>query len=318
MAAAGSYVAGELRVPASGRALARIADDAVAEALRAAEPEVPLAVIALGKLGGEELNFGSDLDVVFVYEGEGEDSFREAVRAAEATLERIREAGYEPDPDLRPEGKNGPLARSMASFLEYWQRWGQTWEFQSLLKARAVVGEEALARRWLSNAEDLAYPEALPLDREAEIRRMRVRMEKERVRPPEAARFHFKLGHGGLADVTFAVELAQMRHGRRHPTVRRRHTLEALEALASEGLIEDGVALALGEAYVFLNEVKNAMELDARRPAEALPPTPEAQVALARLLGYEEHPRQAFLEEYRRVTRRARRAMERVFYGEEP
>ncbi|HEX6209055.1 MAG TPA: DUF294 nucleotidyltransferase-like domain-containing protein [Actinomycetota bacterium] len=318
LAAAGSYVAGDLRVPALGRALARIAEGVVAEALRAAQPDLPLAVIALGKLGGEELNFGSDLDVVFVYDGEGEEPFREAVRVAEATLEGIREAGYEPDPDLRPEGKNGPLARSMASFLEYWQRWGQTWEFQSLLKARAVAGEESLGRRWLSNAEDLAYPEALPLDREAEIRRMRVRMEKERVRPPEAARFHFKLGHGGLADVTFAVELAQMRRGRRHPAVRRRHTLEALEALASEGLIEDGVALALGEAYVFLNEVKNAMELDARRPAEALPPTPEAQVALARLLGYEEHPRQAFLEEYRRVTRRARRAMERVFYGEEP
>ena len=317
VAAAGAYVAGDLRIPESGRALSRIADDVMAGALEAGDPSVPLAVIALGKLGGEELNFGSDLDVVFVYEGEGEAAFAEAVRAAEAVLEGIRDAGYEPDPDLRPEGRNGPLARSMASYLEYWQRWGQTWEFQSLLKARGVAGDEGLTRRFLSNAEDLAYPEALPLDRVAEIRRMRVRMERERVRPPEAARFHFKLGHGGLADVTFAVELGQMRHGRGHPAVRRRHTLEGLEALASEGLVEDSVAVALGEAYVFLGEVKNAMELDARRSAEAVPPTPEGQVALARLLGYEDHPRQAFLEEYRRITRRARRAMERVFYGEE-
>ena len=316
VAAAGAYVAGDLRVPESGRVLSRIAADVIGEAVEAAGPAVPLAVIALGKLGGEELNFGSDLDVVFVYDGEGQGAFAEAVRSAEAVLDGIRGAGYEPDPDLRPEGKNGPLARSMASYLEYWQRWGQTWEFQSLLKARGVAGDETLVRRFLSNAEDLAYPEALPVDRVAEIRRMRIRMERERVRPPEAARFHFKLGHGGLADVTFAVELGQMRHGRSHAAVRRRHTLEALEALASEGLVEDSVAVALGEAYVFLNEVKNAMELDGRRSAEAVPPTPEAQVALARLLGYEEHPRQAFLEEYRRVTRRARRAMERVFYGE--
>jgi glutamate-ammonia-ligase adenylyltransferase len=312
--AAQAYAAGELRVPESGRALAAVGDAVVRDAVAEAHPTMPFAVIGLGKLGGEELNFASDLDVVFVYEGEGSAAFQEAGRVAEAVLEEIRARGFEADADLRPEGKSGPLARSMAAWLEYWERWGQTWEFQALLKARAVAGDEGLGRRFASAAEDFAYPEYLPVERVAEIRRMRVRMEEQRIRQPDARRFHFKLGHGGLADVQFAVELSQLRHGREHQDVRQRHTLEALEALARGRLIEDAVALALGEAYVFLNEVKNAMEIDRRVHAEALPSTAEDQVALARRLGYEEFARASFLEDYRRITRRARRAMERVFY----
>jgi [glutamine synthetase] adenylyltransferase / [glutamine synthetase]-adenylyl-L-tyrosine phosphorylase len=315
--AAVSYAAGELRVPEVGRRLSTVADAVVREALADASPGVPFAVIALGKLGGRELNFASDLDVVFVYDGQGPGPFEEARRAAEAVLEGIRKRGFEADADLRPEGRNGPLARSLVAFLEYWQRWGRTWEFQALLKARLAGGDEALGRRFLSAAADFAYPEYLSIDRVAEIRRMRVRMEGERVKPPDARRFHFKLGYGSLADVQFAVELAQMRHGAEHPEVRRTNTLEALEALARERLVEDSVSLALGEAYVFLNEVKNALELDRRVHAEAVPPSPEGQVALARRLGYEEYPRQHFLEDYRRITRRARRAMERVFYPDE-
>jgi glutamate-ammonia-ligase adenylyltransferase len=315
--AAADHAEGRLPVPGAGRRLAGVADVVVARSLEDAGPEVPVAVIGLGKLGARELNFASDLDVMFVYEGDGPSAFEEARRTAEAVLEGIRSLGFEPDADLRPEGRNGPLARSMAAYLEYWERWGRTWEFQALLKARAVAGDEVLGKRFVLAAEDFAYPEILPVDRIAEIRRMRVRMEEERVRPANAGRFHFKLGYGGLADVQFAVELAQLRSGRAHPEVRRRHTLEALEALARERLIEDGAALALGEAYVFLNEVKNALEVDRRVPAEALPPGADAQVALARRLGYEEFPRAAFLEDYRRITRRARQAMERVFYPDD-
>jgi glutamate-ammonia-ligase adenylyltransferase len=313
----GAYAAGDLAVPEVGHALARVGDDVIARSLEAAHPALPFAVIGLGKLGAEELNFASDLDVVFVYEGEGPEAFAEASRVAELVLGGVREEGFEADADLRPEGKNGPLARSMAAYLEYWQGWAKTWEFQALLKSRAVAGDQQLGRRFVLAAEDAAYAETFPLERVAEIRRMRVRMEEERVRPPDARRFHFKLGHGGLADVQFAVELSQLRHGFDRPEVRSRHTLEALEALARDRLIEDSVSLALGEAFVFLNEVKNALEMDRRVRAEAIPPTAEAQRSLARRLGYEEHPRASFLEDYRRITRRARAAMERVFYGEE-
>ena len=163
---------------------------------------------------------------------------------------------------------------------------------------------------------DVAYPERLTIDRVADMRRMRERIERERVKPPEGAKFHFKLGVGSLADVQFAVELSLLRFGAAHPEVRTTGTLEAIEALASARLIEDSVALALGEAFVFCTDVKNAIEIDRRLHAEALPVAPEEQTALARRLGYEEYPRQSFLDDYLRVTRRARRAMERVFYEE--
>jgi glutamate-ammonia-ligase adenylyltransferase len=313
----GAFASRELRVPDLGRRLSALADQVVAAALASETPAVPVAVLALGKLGGEELSFASDLDLLFVYEGEGTADFEAANRTAERILQRIRAAGWEADANLRPEGRSGPLARSMASYLEYWERWAETWEYQALLRARFVAGDELLGRRFVSNASDFAYPEQLTFEQVAAIRRMRVRIEEERVRPLEARRFHFKLGYGSLADVQFAAELALMRHGFEHPEVRRRHTLEALEVLASKRLMEDSVALSLGDAYTFLSEIKAMLELERRVRVEALPPTPEGISALARSLGYEERHRHRFLQDYRRITRKARLAMERVFYGDD-
>jgi [glutamine synthetase] adenylyltransferase / [glutamine synthetase]-adenylyl-L-tyrosine phosphorylase len=314
---AARYAARELEPNQTGAELAAIADRVVADAVDAAEPDLPFAVIGLGKLGAQELNFASDLDVVFVYEGEGPDEFRRGADLAERVLAGIRAAGWEPDADLRPEGRSGPIAKSFAAYLEYWERYAETWEFQSLLRSRFVAGDEGLGRRFCSFASDFAYPDYLPVDRVGEIRRMRERVERERVRPPEASRFHFKLGYGSLADVQFAVELSLMRFGGRHSEVRTHRTLDAIERLARLRLIEDGAALALSEAFVFLSDVKDALEVDRRVHAEAIPAAPQEQLALARRLGFEEYPRQTLLEEYRRITRRARRAMERVFYEEE-
>jgi glutamate-ammonia-ligase adenylyltransferase len=313
---AAAYAAGELAVPDLGRRLAALADAVVAQAVANARPPMPFAAIALGSFGAQELSFGSDLDVVFVHGGEGPDAFAAAASAAERVLEGIRSAGWVPDPDLRPEGRNGPLVRSLASYLEYWQRWAQTWEFQTLLRARFVAGDDALGRRFTLNAHDVAAPPTLSPRQVAEIRRMRVRMEQERVRPPDARRFHLKLGYGGLADVQFAVELSVMRHGSAHPSVRVTGTPEALEALVAEGLVDEPSGRALHDAHIFLTNVRAAMELERRLPADRLPSTPEAQAALARRLGYDRPARQQFLNEYRRVTWRARLAMDRVFYGE--
>jgi glutamate-ammonia-ligase adenylyltransferase len=297
-----------------GAAIADVADRVVREAVETAAPDLPFAVVGMGKLGAREPNFGSDLDLLFVYEGEGSADQRRAVEAAERVLRAIRDAGWEPDPDLRPEGRSGPLARSMAGYLEYWQRYAEGWEFQSLLRARAVAGDPDLGRRFELNAADFAYPpDGLTLDRVVEIRRMRDRIEHERVRPPEAARFHFKLGYGSLADVQFAVELALMRFGGDDLDVRARGTLDAIERLAEHKRLEHRVARDLGEAFVFLTEVKNALEVDRRLHVEAVPPSPEEQTILARRLGHEEYPRQSFLDDYLRLTRRCRRAMERVF-----
>jgi glutamate-ammonia-ligase adenylyltransferase len=304
----------ELTPREAGEAIASVAHRVVGEALTAAEPDLPFAVIGLGKLGARELNVASDLDLLFVYEGEGADDLARATTAAERVMRQVHEAGWEPDADLRPEGRSGPLARSMAGYLEYWERYAEPWEFQSLLRARRVAGDPDLGRRFELNAADFAYPpHGLTLDRVVEVRRMRDRIERERVKPPEAARFHFKLGRGSLADVQFAVELSLMRFGGEHPETRSRRTLEAIERLAAGRHLEDHVARDLAEAFVFLSDVKNALEMDRRVHAEAVPAGPEEQTALARRLGFEEYPRQAFLERYLHVTRRCRRAMERVF-----
>ena len=144
---------------------------------------------------------------------------------------------------------------------------------------------------------------------------MRERIERERVKPPEAAKFHFKLGVGSLADVQFAVEmLVDALRRARTPRSGRTARCEAIERLAEARFLEQSVARDLGEAFVFLSDVKNALEVDRRLHAEAVPPAPDEQTALARRLGYEEYPRQSFMDDYLRVTRRARRAMERVFH----
>ena len=306
----------ELSPRETGEALSDVARRVVREALVAADPpeDLPFAVIGMGKLGARELNVASDLDLMFVYDGGGADDQARAARVAENVLRHIREAGWEPDADLRPEGRSGPLARSTAGYLEYWQRYADPWEFQALLRARAVAGDADLGRRFELNATDVAYPPDGPtIDRIADMLRMRERIERERVRPPEAARFNFKLGIGSLADVQFAVELSLLRHGADHPEVRSRRTLEAIDRLAAAKLMRGSVARDLGEAFVFCTDVKNALEMDRRLHAEALPADPAEQTALARMLGYEEHARQSFIDDYLRVTRRGRRAMERLF-----
>jgi glutamate-ammonia-ligase adenylyltransferase len=315
VAAAGRYASRELRAREIGAALADIADRVIREAVDAAEPGLPFAAIGMGKLGARELNFASDLDVMFVYEGEGSDDVRRAVGVAERVMRGIRDAGWEPDADLRPEGRNGPLARSVAAHLEYWQRYAELWEFQALLRVRHIAGDEQLGRRFVLNAADFAYPrDGITVDHVVEIRRMRDRIERERVKPPEAAKFHFKLGRGSLADVQFAVEVSLMRSGGARPELRTTRTLDAIEHLAEQRLWEQSVARDLGEAFVYLSDVKNALEVDRRLHAEAIPASPLDQTALARRLGYEEHPRQSFIDDYLRITRRCRRAMERVFH----
>jgi glutamate-ammonia-ligase adenylyltransferase len=315
VSAVARYASRELQPRETGSVLAAVADRVVREAVEVAQPDLPFAVIGMGKLGARELNMASDLDLLFVYEGEGPDDMRRAVGAAERVMRATRDAGWEPDADLRPEGRNGPLARSLAGYLEYWERYAELWEFQSLLRARFVAGDEQLGRRFEMNAADFAYPpDGITVDRVAEIRRMRERIERERVKPPEAAKFHFKLGVGSLADVQFAVEVSLMRFGGAQPELRTNRTLDAIERLAEHHLVEQSVARDLGEAFVFLSDVKNALEVDRRLHAEAVPASPQEQTALARRLGYEEYPRQTFIDDYLRVTRKARRAMERVFH----
>ena len=219
------------------------------------------------------------------------------------------------DANLRPEGRKGALARSLSGYKAYYERWAQTWEFQALLKARPVAGDAAVAERFATLIEPFVYRDPFPDDDVREVRRMKARIERERIPPSEDPRFHLKLGRGSLSDVEFTVQLLQLQHGARQPDIRVTSTIEALHQLHAFGLLDSGDADALEEAYRFCERARNARYLLTGRPGDALPTDGREATRLGRLLGYGTQPQARLRDDYRRVTRRARKVVERVFYG---
>jgi [glutamine synthetase] adenylyltransferase / [glutamine synthetase]-adenylyl-L-tyrosine phosphorylase len=313
-------VLGFATIEATERELAALADACIEAGLRALRPPVPFAVIGMGRFGGAELSYASDLDVLFVYDGEDADDFRAAKHVATQLMEEI--GGITPegqtfriDANLRPEGRKGALARSLSAYQAYYERWAQTWEFQSLLKARPVAGDPAVSERFAALMEPFVYRDPFPEDAVREVRRMKARIERERIPPNEDPSFHLKLGRGSLSDVEFTVQLLQLQHGARHPEVRTISTIDALHRLRDAGLLEAADADALEEAYRFCERARNARYLLTGKPGDALPTDGREASRLARLLGYELRPHATLRDDYRRVTRRARKVFERVFYG---
>jgi glutamate-ammonia-ligase adenylyltransferase len=315
-------VLGFATIEATERELAALADACVEAALRASPPPLPFVVIGMGRFGGAELSYASDLDVLFVYDGEDAADFRAAEEVATRLISEI--GGITPegqtfriDPNLRPEGKKGPLARSLSAYRAYYERWAQTWEFQTLLKARAVAGDADVAKRFGALIESFVYREPFPEDAVREVRRMKARIERERIPPSEDPRFHLKLGRGSLSDVEFTVQLLQLQHGARHPDIRPTSTFEAMHQLRAAALLNPGDADALEDAYRFCERARNALYLLTGKPGDALPTDGREATRLARLMGYVHRPQASLRDDYRRVTRRARRVVERVFYGRE-
>ena len=302
------------------RELAALADACVEAALHALRPPLPFAVIGMGRLGGAELSYASDLDVLFVYEGEGAADFRAAEGVAEQLVREI--GGITPegqtfriDANLRPEGKRGPLARSLSAYQAYYERWAQTWEFQALLKSRPVAGDAGVAERFTALIEPFVYRDPFPDEAVRDVRRMKARIERERIPPNEDPRFHLKLGRGSLSDVEFTVQLIQLQHGARQPEIRATSTIDALHQLRATGLLEPVDADALEDAYRFCERARNARYLLTGKLGDALPTDGREARRLARLLGYVYRPQASLRDDYRRVTRRARRVVDRVFYG---
>ncbi|HYY44654.1 MAG TPA: bifunctional [glutamine synthetase] adenylyltransferase/[glutamine synthetase]-adenylyl-L-tyrosine phosphorylase [Actinomycetota bacterium] len=307
-------VGGSVSARDVGVALSDLADACIEAAL---EPhDVAFAVIGMGKLGGRELNYPSDVDVMFVYEGD---------RArAEAVGERLRQALSEITPEgqalaldlgLRPEGKAGPVVRSLGSFLEYYDRWAKPWEHQALIKARFCAGDEQFGARFLSATRRHAFPSSVGADHLAEIRHLKARMERERVPRGIEPRRHLKMGPGGQADVEFAAQLLQLRHAAHHPALQVGGALEALDAARSCEVIGADAHRRLTEAYDFLARMRNRLFLITGRAADVLPGRYEDLEALGISLGFQEEPRQQIEETYLRLTRRARRAAEAIIYG---
>lgn len=282
------------------------------------------AVIGMGRFGGHELAYSSDADVLFVHEPrEGVDE-QEAARAASAVVSEMRRLlevpGSEPplmiDADLRPEGKSGPVVRTLASYAAYYRRWSLVWESQALLRAEPMAGDADLGRRFIELVDPLRYPEGgVSEESVREIRRLKARMETERLPRGADPTLHTKLGRGGLSDVEWTVQLLQMRHGWSHPGLRTTRTRGALAAAAEAGLISAEDAATLDEAWVLATRVRNGAMLVRGRSGDTFPSDGRELGAMGRYLGYGPGHVGDMLDDYRRTTRRARGVVEELFYG---
>ena len=310
---AAADVLGYLEVDAVGHSLTALAEASLEAALTTLEPQVPFTVLALGRFGGGELSYASDLDVVFAYDGQGPAAAEEGLRVATA-LKRFLDGTtpanrvYDVDPDLRPEGKQGAMARSLDGFAQYWEGYALPWERMAMTRARPVAGDLDLGRRLLDRLEPHVWDGGLTADEVREIRRIKARVERERIPAGEDPAFHLKLGRGSLSDVEFTAQLLQLTHG-----VHATGTAEALERLAEVGVLDEADAACLAESHTFCERTRDRWYLVNSGPSDSLPTQPEPLLWLARSL--DTTPGQ-LREHYRRVTRRARRVVERRFYGQ--
>lgn len=293
------------------------------------------AVIGMGRFGGHEQGYGSDADVLFVYEPREGVSDQEASRAASTVVTEMRRLLQLPtsdppliiDADLRPEGKTGPLVRTLASYAAYYRRWSLGWESQALLRAEPMAGDAELGRDFIELIDPLRYP-ADGLDEAAvrEIRRLKARMETERLPRGADPTLHTKLGRGGLSDVEWTVQLIQMRHAWYVPGLRTTRTREALAAAHAADLISAEHAQILDDAWVLATRVRNGVMLVRGRAGDTFPSDGRELAAMGRYLGYGPGsvPPGAgpynghsgdMIDDYRRTTRRARAVMEELFYG---
>jgi len=310
-----------LRLTAVGDALAAAALQIAVEETPAGDaPPPPMALIGMGKWGGGELNYASDLDGLLVH-GPGDDrATATAIEVAERFVSIIDAVaadgpGRGIDLGLRPEGRRGPLTRSLDSYRAYYDRWAETWEFQALLRARPVAGDDSTAAAFMEMAGPPPHRAAFGDEEAGAVRAMKARIEHERIPPGDDPDFHMKLGRGGMADVEWTVQLLQLRHGAGVSGERQPSTLDALDHLIDAGHLNGGDGEILRAAYAFCATVRNRLYLQAGRARDSLPSDPIEITRLARSLGYDRDPRASLREDYRRVTRRARRVMERVFYG---
>ncbi|MEU9169221.1 bifunctional [glutamine synthetase] adenylyltransferase/[glutamine synthetase]-adenylyl-L-tyrosine phosphorylase [Streptomyces sp. NPDC048420] len=281
------------------------------------------AVIAMGRFGGHELGYGSDADVLFVHEPREGVEEREASDAANKVVSEMRRLLQIPsadpplliDADLRPEGKSGPLVRTLTSYEAYYRRWSLVWEAQALLRAEPVAGDEELGRRFVELIDPLRYPAAgLGDDAVREIRRLKARMESERLPRGADPKLHTKLGPGGLSDVEWTVQLLQMRHGAGEPGLRTTRTRAALAAAQGAGFISAEDAAILDGAWVLATRVRNAVMLVRGRAGDTFPSEARELASVGRYLGYEAGHVGDMLDDYRRTARRARGVVEQLFY----
>ncbi len=275
----------------------------------------PLAIIGMGKSGARELNYLSDVDVIFVTEGEGR-HVDIATALARETMRGIAELAVEPplwevDANLRPEGKDGALVRTLESHLAYYQRWAKSWEFQALLKARPLAGDRELGERYVEGVAPLVWTSATRENFVESVQGMRERVTSHI--PPDEVDVQLKLGPGGLRDVEFTIQLLQLVHGHADPGVRQRSTLDALLALAENGYIGRVEAAEFARDYRFLRLLEHRIQLSRMRRTHLMPRDEQQLRVLARASGVATSA-DGVIAAWQKVKHEVRTLHERLFY----
>ena len=281
----------------------------------------------MGRLGGAENGFGSDADVMFVHqpvegadEGEAQTQANRIVnRLMQLIKQPVRpairaERPLEVDADLRPEGKQGALVRSLDSYRAYYERWAETWEFQALLRARPIAGSEDLGCAFVELIDPYRYPREFTVEQAQQVRRMKARVEHERMPHGADRTRQLKLGRGGLSDVEWLVQLIQLQHAHKVEGLRTTSTLDALDAAVQANLAAAEDAEVLRDAWLLATKIRGGNVLRGVRQSDLLPTLRDALEAVARWSGYTPGSARQLEEDYLRVTRNARKVYERLFF----
>lgn len=322
-------------------ALSRVADltidAAVAVAIKSYKATfgVPLptrfAVIAMGRLGGNEAGYSSDADVLFVHDPLDEVEQEVATKAALWVANEVRrllalpsaDPPVEIDADLRPEGKTGPLVRSLDSYRAYYDRWSQTWESQAVIRARPIAGDEQLGDEFIKMIDPLRFPaDGISDEAVTEIRRLKARMEAERLPRGADPALHTKLGPGGLSDIEWVAQLIQLQHagaivdpdGAR-VGLRSTSTLAVLQDAVDRELLTQEDCDALSHAWKLASRVRNSNVLTTGKASDQIPHDSKTLSGVSNLMGYSPSGASQLVEDYRRASRQSRKITERVFYG---
>ncbi len=325
---------GSIPLPAVSRSLSRLAERCLAAALRLAEEETAkqhgvgqsggLAVLGVGKLGGRELIYGSDLDILFVYDGSraveppaGLSVSERCSRIAEKTISYLttmtREgAAYRVDTRLRPTGSKGPLVQSAEAFRSYFASQAQVWERQALVNVRLVAGDREVGRSVSGMLRSLIYRDEDPGALAAAVRSMRKRMEEELAKE-EGRQYNIKQGPGGLVDIEFLAQFLQLRHGKDHPRLRVPGTINALRSLERQDILGHDAGRMLRQAYLFLRRLESRLRIVANQSTSFLSRDPKVLTVLARRMGFPDGDGGAgseLLREYERTRRNVRNVFE--------
>ena len=316
---------GEVDSEAVGAALSDVTSATIDATLRVVTRDVPdcprIALVAMGRWGGRELSFGSDADAIALVEDSDDPG---VTKRAMAVLTEVRKllAAPGPDPaleidlDLRPEGRGGPMLRSLASTIAYYRTWSSTWEAQALLRADWGAGDRDLVGDLLDSVAPLRYPaDGLTTKQVTEIRKLKARMEAERLPRAGDPRRNVKLGAGGLTDVEWCAQLMQLQHAAAMPALRTTMTLPAIDAAQQAGHLAEADADALREAWLFATRLRNAVMLLRGKTSDSIPADVRDVAAVAELLGYAKGEASMLLDDWSRRARQARQVMDRVFWG---